>query len=145
MLFRSLQSGVGHFIAVALLCLSGCVHYQSHPLDLNASQQIVAGQRLDNVSSSHEWDRAQLLVAAAERNPKLHVARAQLQAASAAKITARALPNPTLSLGSEYNLSQTAESPWLWSVTTDWLLDAGLRRQLRTQLTDNTVRAARLD
>jgi outer membrane protein TolC len=132
-------------------------------MDLGASQQRIAGQSLvdqplDNAGSSSRanadpstnpsaniWDRAQLLVAAAEHNSTLRIARAQLLAASAATITARALPNPTLTLGSEYNLSQTADSPWLWSVTTDWLLDAGLRRQLRTQLADTGVLAARLD
>lgn len=146
MLPSSLQTRIGHCMVPALLWLSGCAHYQSQPLDLKASQQSVAGQRLDNTgSSSRQWDRAQLLAAAAEHNPKLRVVRAQLQAASAATITARSLPNPTLSLGSEYTLTQTAESPWLWSVTTDWLLDAGLRRQLRTKLADNAVRTARLD
>jgi outer membrane protein TolC len=130
----------------ALALLGACASYAPKPLDMQAGQQRFASQRLDNTGSdSRQWDRAQLLVAAAEHNPKLRVARAQLQAASAATITAHALPNPTLSLGSEYTLSQTAESPWLWSITTDWLLDAGLRRQLRTQLADNAVRAARLD
>jgi outer membrane protein TolC len=55
------------------------------------------------------------------------------------------LPNPTISLGSEYDLSRANESPWLWSLTTDWLLDAGLRRQLRVKLADTHLRAARFD
>lgn len=140
--------------------LSSCAHYQAKPLDLSASQQTISTRSLNDAAlqqrlqSLHlmtadkpadEWNRAQLLVIAAERNSKLLIARAQLQAASAAIRTAQALPNPTLSLGSEYSLSQTSESPWLWSLTTDWLVDAGLRRQLRIQLADTQVRAVRLD
>lgn len=140
--------------------LSGCAHYQAMPLDLQTNRQELSHrtlgdadlqQRLQalqllpgNQPVSH-WDRAQLLVIAAERNPQLLAARAQLQTATAARMTAHALPNPTVTLGTEYTLSQAAESPWLWSLSTDWLLDTGLRRQLRTGLADLSVRAARLD
>jgi outer membrane protein TolC len=48
-------------------------------------------------------------------------------------------------LGSEYSLTQTAEPPWLWSVSTDWLLDVGLRRRMRGELADTQLRAARAD
>ncbi len=142
-----------------LLGLTGCTHYQARPLDLHSSAQQfaaaslsdeqlaarLAALNLQNPAYSGKWDRAQLLVVASERNPKLMMARSQMKAASAARTTAGALPNPTLSLGSEYNLSQSTESPWLWSVTTDWLLDAGLHRQLRMDLADTGLNAARLE
>lgn len=146
-----------------LICLvlgiSGCARYQVKPLSLTDSVQRFNSRALNDTQiqqrlerlhllgsvNNNRWDRAQLLVAASELNPKLMVYMAKLQVADAAKKTASALPNPTLNLGSDYSLSQTNESPWLWSVSTDWLLDAGLRRQLRMQSADISVQSARLD
>ncbi|HYM36408.1 MAG TPA: TolC family protein [Steroidobacteraceae bacterium] len=90
------------------------------------------------------WSVAELLVAAAQFNPSIDVARAKVSVASAAVKTAKALPNPTLSLSSEYDLSRAAESPWLWAMSSDFLLE-GSRRKIRTQLADAGVRVARLD
>ncbi|MGD9842477.1 MAG: TolC family protein [Steroidobacteraceae bacterium] len=143
----------------SLSLISACAHYQAKPLDLQSTgkqfsarnlndpaiQQRLQLLQLVDTASTGRWDRAQLLVVAAENNAKLVRARTQLQVASAAQLTAAALPNPTLSLGSEYNLSQTVESPWLWSISTDWLLDAGLRRQLRIRLADTQLQAVRVD
>ena len=153
-------SQVGLCLALGILLgLTACTHYQAKPLDLQSSAQQLSETSLSdeqllarlqsmhllNSAYSGKWDRAQLLVVASERNPKLMMARSQMKAASAARTTAGALPNPTLSLGSEYNLSQSAESPWLWSVTMDWLLDAGLHRQLRMNLADTRLHAVRID
>jgi len=137
--------------------LVGCAHYQAQPLNLPASAKLLASRTLTDTDLQQRlqesgagvpvngWTRAQLLVAAAERNPKLLAARARVQEASAATKTARALPNPTITLGSEYDLSQASESPWLWSISTDWLLDVGLRRRIREQLADTQLQAARVD
>ena len=138
---------------------TGCAHYQARPLNLaESATKFNSGsfsdpqllERLDALHLSEtvrsgQWNRAQLLVVASERNPKISVAKEQVYLVDAAKKTATALPNPTLSLGAEYNISQTAESPWLWSVSTDWLLDVGLRRQLRIKTADANVQAVRLD
>lgn len=148
-----------HILALLgwLAGLSGCTQYQPRPLDLPTSAKSFADKTLTDAGlqqrlqqagvgqASSDWNRAQLLVVAAERNPKLLMARARLQEAGAATQTARALPNPTLSLGTEYSLSQTSESPWLWSISTDWLLDVGVRRRLRERLADTQLRAARID
>ena len=146
------------FVCVVPSLLS-CAHYRAAPLDLPTSllnfnsgslndpqlqQRLAALQSLDSVRLG-QWNRAQLLVIASERNPKVLMARTQLQVADAVKKTASALPNPSVSLGADYNLSQTAESPWLWSISTDWLLDMGLRRQLRMQSADTNIQAVRLE
>ena len=139
--------------------IAGCMHYQPRPLNLTESAASFSSvtlsdpkiqERLDALGMSDsiqtgQWNRAQLLVVASERNPKISIAKSQLKVAAAAKKTAIALPNPTLGLGAEYNLSQTSESPWLWSVSTDWLLDLGLHRDLRIQAADTELQAVRLD
>lgn len=137
----------------------GCAHYQARPLNLTASasdfnsslltnaqlQKRFAELHLSDSLVSGQLNRAQLLVVASERNPKISIAKAQLQVLEAAKKTASEIPNPTLTLGADYSLSQTTESPWLWSVSTDWLLDVGLSRQLRIQAADANLQAVRLD
>jgi cobalt-zinc-cadmium efflux system outer membrane protein len=141
--------------------LSSCASYQAKPIDLARSGKAAQNRSLDDpllrdrlielqlltrddTFPPARWNRAQLLVAAAALNADVLQARQQLQVAAAATITARALPAATVNLGSEYSLSQTSESPWLWSLSVDWLLDVGLRRQLRTQLADVNLRTARL-
>jgi len=44
-----------------------------------------------------------------------------------------------------YTQAQADSAPWLWGLSTDFLLDGGLRRRLRVQLADQGVRGARLD
>jgi outer membrane protein TolC len=86
-----------------------------------------------------------LLVAALRFNPTLAESRAHVKEATSAVITAKALPNLTVGLASEYDLTRVAESPWLWSISTDFLLDAVFKEKLRTALAQTLVRAARLD
>lgn len=124
----------------ALLMLVACMGYQPKPLDLAAQGQTF-GQR---TLAGGPLDRAQLLAIATENNATLRAARQQMQVAAAALTTARALPDPTLNLGGEYQQSQVSESPWLWSLSVDWLLDA-TQRNLRTQLANTQLQAARLD
>lgn len=119
--------------------------FNSGTLNDTQLQKRLDALHMSDAIRSGQWNRAQLLVLASERSPKISIAKAQLQVVDAVKKTASMLPNPTLTLGSEYNLSRSAESPWLWSVSTDWLLDIGLRRQLRVTAADANVQAARLD
>lgn len=157
--FFSASCAIG--LAVAH-CVTGCVNHEAKPIDLSASSTALQARTLNDpqlrqrLLSLHlidsgqmfppaQWNRAQLWVAIALRNPEVAQAQQRLRLAVAGVTTARALPNPTVALGSEYSLSQTSESPWLWSISTDWLLDVGLRRSLRTQLADVQVRTARIE
>jgi len=66
------------------------------------------------------WDRAGLLAVALADNGSLAVARADVEAAVAAKITAGETPNPTLGLQAEY--AKHEPEPWLYGVSFDFLL-----------------------
>jgi outer membrane protein, heavy metal efflux system len=153
---------LSHIIMLSgVVCAAGCATYSPATIDVKASQRAIAARSL-NESAIHDrliqtnaldamssfplqqWNRAQLLVAATAHNAELNRARQQWRAAQAAVQTAHAVPNPTLSLGAEYSLSQTSESPWLWSVTLDWLWDIGQRRNDRVSLASVQVQAARV-
>jgi outer membrane protein TolC len=128
------------------ISISGCVAYRAQPLQPAQSAAALRTRVLPEVSGG-VWDQAGLLQAAAG-SPALAEARAKLSESVAAVTTARALPDPQVSLGAEYDIAgqTTSEgSPWLWSVGTSFLLDAGLVRRLRISLADAGVRAARLD
>jgi outer membrane protein TolC len=126
--------------------VTGCVAYRPQPLQLQQSAGQLHARALPAVAGG--WDQAALLRAAGQNNPALVEARTRLAESVAAVSTARALPDPQLSLGAEYDIAgQTAAdgSPWLWSVGTSFLLDAGLLRRVRISIADAGVRAARLD
>jgi len=153
-----------HCIVWSLLSLqlSSCVVYRAAPIDPAQISKAYVVRSLDDpellkslattlaaedYQSIREgvWQQSALFVTALRFNASLAEARAHLLEVTSAVTTAKALPNLTVGLSTEYNLSQTAESPWLWAVSTDFLLDAVLRRTLRVQLSKSAVRAARLD
>jgi len=65
------------------------------------------------------WDRADLLLAALTLNPALAERRAAILSARAGVATARARPEPTLALLSEYSNEAGGSSPWLLGVALD--------------------------
>lgn len=147
----------------AATLLGGCATYRPAPVDPAATRLQWQARRLDDPALAarlrpwlpardhgqwppQDYGRAELLLAALALNPDLAEARGHLAEASAAVRTAKALPNPTLSLALErYTQAQADSAPWLWGLSTDFLLDGGLRRRLRVQLADQGVRGARLD
>jgi outer membrane protein TolC len=148
-------------IGMAMVTMS-CVHYASQPVDPTESSRAFQSRKLgdpdvieavasvlppEEATGVHAgvWGQSALLVAAMRMNPKLAEARAHVKEMTNAVVTANSLPNVTVGLGGEYNLSQAAESPWLWSISTDFLLDAVLQRNLRDELAQTQVRGARLD
>lgn len=153
----------GPLVLGLVFVLGGCATYRARPIDPSVTHAHWQSRRLDDPALSkrlHEllpardhghwpppaYGRAELLLVALELNPRLAEARAALAESSAAVTSARALPNPTVSLALErYTEAQAGSSPWLWGVSTDLLLDTALRRRLRTQLADAGVRGARLD
>ncbi|WP_177229192.1 TolC family protein [Dyella sp. OK004] len=148
-------------VAVAL-ALAGCASYEPKPIDTAATHAQWQARRLDDPALAERmrtllpagretwpppaYGRSELLLAALMLNPDLAEARAHLAEADAAVRTAKALPNPTVSLALErYTQSQAGSSPWLWGITTDMLIDTMLRRRLRADLANAGVRGARLD
>jgi outer membrane protein TolC len=92
--------------------------------------------------AAREWDRAGLLSLALKQNPELAVAHAEIQAAMAHEITAAELPNPDLTLQSEY--ARHDPHPWLYGISLNWLLRSGERRRLDTEIARLDTSNARL-
>ncbi|WP_108473130.1 TolC family protein [Rhodanobacter thiooxydans] len=151
------------FLCVATLALCGCATYQSHPIDPAALRAHWQTHRLDDPSlaatvkpflpprDAGQWPpaaygRAELFAVALALNPDLAESRAQMAQSVAAVTTAHALPNPKVGLALErFTQAQAGSAPWLWGVSTDWLIDGTLRRKLREDAANAGVRAARLD
>jgi CRISPR system Cascade subunit CasA len=112
---------------VLITTFAGCASYQAAPLKPKYSADEFAARRLD-LGSPHEWDRAQLLSVALTQNPQLAVSRAEVKAALSHEITAAQVPNPDLTLQSEY--ARHDAHPWLYGVSLNWLLRSPERRRL---------------
>jgi outer membrane protein, heavy metal efflux system len=119
--------------------LCGCTHYQAAPLPLKRSAQEFAARSLP---AADVWDRATLLALALKQNPELIVAQAEIAAAAAHEITAAELPNPDLTLQSEY--ARHDPHPWLYGISVDWLLRSPERRRLDTEIARLDTSNARL-
>jgi outer membrane protein TolC len=147
---------------VTLVCAAGalaaCVHYRAAPLDPARGADQFAARRLGEVplredlarllppTLTHwpprEWDRAELLAVALTQNPRLAVARAEVNAAKSREITAAQSPNPDLTLQSEY--ARHDPHPWLYGVSLDWLLRSPEQRRLETKIAGLDTGDARL-
>ncbi|HUI60337.1 MAG TPA: TolC family protein [Steroidobacteraceae bacterium] len=134
---------------IVLLALAGaCTHYQPAPLQPRSSAAEFAARRLteprlrDRVGvwlpaaaaewPPQQWDRAQLLAVALVQNTQLAVARAQVQESLAQELTAREIPNPDLTLQSEY--ARHDSYAWLYGVSLSWLLRSPGRRHLEIEI-----------
>ncbi|MEA3175846.1 MAG: outer membrane protein heavy metal efflux system, partial [Gammaproteobacteria bacterium] len=127
------------WLIVGGVALGGCAHYQAAPLPPERSAQEFAARSLP---AAREWDRAGLLSLALKQNPGLAVAHAEIQAAMAHEITAAELPNPDLTLQSEY--ARHDPHPWLYGISLNWLLRSGERRRLDTEIARLDTSNARL-
>jgi outer membrane protein, heavy metal efflux system len=127
------------WLIVGGLALCGCAHYQAQPLPPERSAQEFGARSLP---AAREWDRAGLLSLALKQNPELAVAHAEIQAAMAHEITAAELPNPDLTLQSEY--ARHDPHPWLYGISLNWLLRSGERRRLDTEIARLDTSNARL-
>jgi outer membrane protein, heavy metal efflux system len=138
--------------------LAGCAHYQAAPLQLGDSAEQFAARRLTDIPlreefvrlmpqtaaewPPREWDRAELLAVALTQNPQLNVARAQVKAAQSREISAAEAPNPDLTLQSEY--ARHDSHPWLYGVSSNWLLRSRERRRLEIEIAGFDTGTARL-
>jgi outer membrane protein TolC len=138
--------------AAAAAALSACVGYTPQP---KPAQKVVA----DFLSRSFEapglrraldqglparsadwprrkWDRADLLFAMLYFNDSIAQGRAAVDVSTAARSTARELPNPQIELEGEYANQHDGSPLWLWGLASEWLLDFGVRRGMRISLAD---------
>ncbi len=139
--------------------IGGCVHYRAVPLEPKHSADEFADRRLSGTAvrdelarmlpqaaavwPPREWDRAQLLAVALMQNPQLAVARAQVAAALSRGITAAEIPNPDLTLQSEY--ARHDSHPWLYGVSLNWLLRSPEQRRLKIEIARIDAGNARLE
>jgi outer membrane protein TolC len=141
-----------------VLPLTGCVQYRAVPLESKQSAEEFAARRLTESQLREalrpllpqagaewpplEWDRAELLAVALTQNPRLAVARAEVSAAQSREITAAEIPNPDLTLQSEY--ARHDPHPWLYGLSVNWLLRSPEQRRLDREIAGTDTRNARL-
>lgn len=142
-------------LAVALT--SGCVQFTSREVRLADSAEAFERRSLDSPNLHaflHEqgqrafgdgvWDFETLALVAYYFHPSLDVARAELDAARAAEITAGARPNPTLGLSPALNTSSGGVSPWMVGLQIDLPIETAGKRGLRVVAARHRTEAARL-
>lgn len=146
-------------IALAALALGACATYTPAPIEPAKTADAFAARRLDAPELRDtiarvlpeaaepwppaEWDRAGLLAVALADNGSLAVARAELEAALAAKITAAETPNPTLGLQAEY--AKHEPDQWLYGISFDFLLPHRAVRTIDIEVAELGGIAARAD
>jgi len=95
-------------------------------------------------SADGVWDFESLAIVANYYHPNLDVARAELDAARAAEITAGAKPNPSLGISAARNTSSGAISPWIGVLDFDLPIETAGKRGLRLVEARHRTEAARL-
>jgi outer membrane protein TolC len=140
---------------------TGCVRYTPRPISLaealnsfetrsltNRALQEFISSRLTNEAAAHSiaWSFDALTLAAFYYHPSLPVARAQAEAADAAKLTAGTRPNPTMGLAPGYDFNAISPaSPWIPGMTVDFPIETAGKRGKRLLEARYNAEAARLD
>jgi cobalt-zinc-cadmium efflux system outer membrane protein len=145
-------------LVIALLA-DGCVHYQPKPVSLAQTAAELDSRSLTNLDlqkfiTAHltnqpapitDWNVDLLTLAAFYYHPSLQLARAQSQTAAAGKLTAKARPNPTLSLSPGYDFSAVAgANPWIPGATIDIPIETAGKRGKRILQAQHLAAAAQL-
>lgn len=146
-------------IALAALALAACATYTPAPIEPAQTAEAFAARRLDAPAVRDQvarvlpeaaepwppvaWDRAGLLAVALADNGSLAVARAEVEAAVAARITAGETPNPTLGLQTEY--ARREPDHWLYGVSFDFLLPHRAVRAIDIDVAELGSAGARAD
>ena len=146
-------------IALATLALGACATYTPAPIEPATTAAAFAARRLDAPALRESvarvlpaaaepwppaaWDRAGLLAVALADNGSLAVARAEVEAALAVKITAGETPNPTLGLQTEY--ARHEPDQWLYGISFDFLLPHRAVRAIDLDMAELGAAGARAD
>jgi cobalt-zinc-cadmium efflux system outer membrane protein len=152
-------------IACAVPLLTSCASYKPAPIDPAQNADAIQARSLDDprlqkftaaaggkpapvlrIGAQSPWGLTTLTLAAVYYHPNLDIARAKLAAARAAVITARQVPNPSLSFEQlSYNLSVPTPSPWTVAPFVNFLIETFGKREYRTGQARALVDAARDD
>jgi CRISPR system Cascade subunit CasA len=145
-------------IAVLLLALTACAHYEARPVELSALAKSQATRTLDTntvmamrsriapeTRPEVEQDRLWLLAAILSHNPKVASAKATIATAEVQAKAERHIASPTLTLTGEYANDPATKSPWLIGGAVDLPLDMRGRRSARLRSADLAVLIARYD
>jgi outer membrane protein, heavy metal efflux system len=144
-----------------LAALAACTSFRARPLDVDQRLAAFDARRLDDpglrqfIEQSQRrrlarwplplWDFEQLTLVADYYSADLAVARAELDTADAAVVTAGARPNPALAVSPTYDT--TAEpgiSPWTLGFTLDIPIETAGKRGYRMTRARQLANAARL-
>jgi cobalt-zinc-cadmium efflux system outer membrane protein len=156
---HGIAASIAVAVALAVLALGGCATYTPAPIEPAKTAEAFAARRLDAPAVRDqvarvlpeaaepwppaEWDRAGLLVVALADNGSLAVARAEVEAALAAKISAAETPNPTLGLQAEY--ARHEPDQWLYGISFDFLLPHRAVRTIDLEAAELGAAGARAD
>lgn len=144
---------IGLVVLWAAASLSGCAHYAAHPIDAAASEQRFRARSIDDPGlkafvNRPNWPPARLTLndlyaIALYFNPELDVARAKLNTARAALVTAGARPNPSISLSGGW--TNAPESPLVLDFFPAFTIETRNKRGLRVLRARKQAEAAQVD
>lgn len=135
--------------------LAGCATYHSRPINPTAAGHKLLARRLTDPrllkflaamgqrTTPPRWGLETLTLVAVYERPELKIANASLSVALANELTARALPNPTLSLSPTYNASSFIPSPWKVGPLVTFLIQSYGARPAQIAQTRALIGAAR--
>ena len=143
------------FAAAGLLAMTGCATYHPEPISPEKTAAAFEARSLTNenlrafLETNHitapwphrSWDLPALTLVAFYYQPALAEARAQWQAAEAARITAGERPNPTVGFTPTYDTTTTP--PWILGVTWDIPVETAGKRGKRIAQAGHLSEAAR--
>lgn len=150
----------GHLIPVLLLVAlaTGCQSYHPEPLVPADRAAAIGARTLDNprllkfialeranLPAEKRWGLGDLTLAALYYHPDLDIARARLAAAQAGVMTARQVPNPSLSFEDLSYTPGGGPSPWTVAPVINFLIETFGKREYRTKEAQALVVAARSD
>jgi cobalt-zinc-cadmium efflux system outer membrane protein len=147
-------------IVAALVFLTvGCIHYQPKPISPADTAAALAARSLRDpglaefLAANHEplpapgapWGLRALTLAAFCFQPDLDVARAELAAAQAARVTAGERPNPAIAPSAGYDTTTPVHtiSPWILGFNLDLPLTTAGKRRHRIAEATGFAEAAR--
>ena len=138
------------------LQLSACASYRAHPIDPDASARRLVAKSLKDprllrfIAAEEKrrgdvprWNIETLALVALYERPQMPVAKAELAFAQGGELTAKELPNPTLSLLPTYNTTTGFPSPWKVGPIVTFLIDSYGARPARIARARARVAAAR--
>ncbi len=145
---------------LAVPLLAGCASYVARPVSPAYTAGVLESRTLNEprlasfiamVSPAHaggvaSWDISTLTLAALYYHPDVDISRNRLALAQAGVITAKQVPNPSLSLAPGNGLlASEAPSPLTIGFLINFIIETFGKREIRTDQAKNLVEAARQD